>query len=86
MNAFHTKDRIKNCTRADTIRNEAIRTELNTHKLNQRIDQYNQKWKKRGNGMDAVNSPKKIRLYRSKEERDVGRTYTRWEQVRNLLN
>ncbi|KAJ4429026.1 hypothetical protein ANN_26022 [Periplaneta americana] len=65
--------RVKGCTRRDLIRNEDIRKELNIYNINEKVEDYKEKWKEHLSRMDNERIPALIQQYQPKGKRDVGR-------------
>jgi hypothetical protein len=65
--------KVKGCTKLDGIRNEDIRAELKIYSINERITDYRNRWKNHINRQEDHRLLKKIRKYKPKGKRDVGR-------------
>ena len=70
--------KVKGCSRRDHIRNETIREELEIFNINERINDYKEKWKNHINRMDSTRIPHLIHKYQPRGRRDVGRPRKRW--------
>ncbi|KAJ4428996.1 hypothetical protein ANN_25992 [Periplaneta americana] len=66
--------RVKGCTRRDLIRNEDIRKELNIYNINEKVEDYEEKWKEHLSRMDNERIPALIQQYQPKGKRDIGRS------------
>lgn len=73
--------RVKGCTRLDRIRNDDVRNALNIYNLNHRIDDYKRKWREHIDRMDKCRLPQQIRSYKPTGKRNVGRPFSRWDQL-----
>ena len=69
---------VKGCTRRDHIKNDDIREELGIFNLNEKIEEYREKWRLHLKRMNGDRIPVVVNNYRPSGRRDVGRPRKRW--------
>lgn len=73
--------RTKGCTLMDKVKNEEIRTELQTVSINEQIESYRNNWLYHVDRMSNSRLPKLLYQYRPIGRRDVGRPKKRWRDM-----
>lgn len=69
---------VRRCTKADKIKNETIRSDLNIFSVHDMVEENKTKWKDHVDRMAENRLPKKIMNYRPIGKRDLGRPRKRW--------
>ncbi|KAJ4432143.1 hypothetical protein ANN_20759, partial [Periplaneta americana] len=77
--------RVKGCTRRDLIRNEDIRKELDIYNINEKVEDYKEKWKEHLSRMDNERIPALIQQYQPKGKRDFGQLERPRRRLTELL-
>src|SRR5215475_8786958 len=72
---------VKECTRLDKIRSEAIRKELKIPGIHEVRQKYKQNWINHLERMDNTRLPKHALIYKPRGRRDRGRPRKRWQRV-----